>query len=203
MKKSVLLIINAILAVAIIGLYILHFTNRDNDNKETIVVSSTVESKTAKENLPIAYVNVDSFLLKYTFAKEANEKLFSKSQKAQAELSSEMKKWQTDAMEFQKKVQSKAFLSEERAQQESNRLMKKQQELEALDARLSRDLMKEQEKIHKQLHDSLFTFLKGYCEERSIQIVLGNLNDDVLYSQKHQNITNDVITEMNKRIQKK
>ncbi len=200
------IIFNITLAVAVIGLYVLYFINNDKSQKQNTTTSLVVKEEklsTTDNPLPVAYINIDSLLLKYLFAKDANERLFSKSEKAQRELSTEMKKWQADAMEFQKKVQSKAFISEERAQQENNRLMQKRQELENLDTKLSQDLIDEQKKLNAQLRDSLSIFLKDYCKENQYQIVLSNLNDNILYSETHYNITSDVIEKLNTRYRKK
>ncbi len=203
MKKYLSIVLNVVLVVAVIGLYILYFTNNDKNQNTTTSTPIVKQSLSSKDKtLPIAYINIDSLLSKYLFAKEANEKLFSKSKKAQTELSAEMKKWQAEAMEFQKKVQSKAFISEERAQQENNRLMKKRQELETLDAKLSQDLMTEQKKMNDQLRDSLSLFLKDYCKSNQYQIVLSNLNDNILYSEEYYNITTDVINKLNARYKK-
>ncbi|MDR3705912.1 MAG: OmpH family outer membrane protein [Paludibacteraceae bacterium] len=205
MKQYLLYVINGVLVVAVIILYVMHFTG--NSSKEEGEISSA--RKDAKginrdQLIPIAYINVDSLLLKYNFAKEANERLLAKSQHSQAELNKQMNQWQKEAADFQKKVQNNSFLSRERAEQENARLMKRRQELEQLDGKLSQALMQEQKKMNEQLKDTINTFLKQYNKKRKYQVILSNtMNDNVLYAKEGYDITSEVIDLLNARYKKK
>lgn len=205
MKQYLLYILNGILAVAVIVLYILHFTCKPsaNDDDNIPAVSKNAKRINADQYLPIAYINVDSLLLKYSFAKEANERLLSKSERSQAELNRQMNQWQREAADFQHKVQNNSFLSRERAEQENARLMKRRQELEQLDTKLSQELMQEQKKMNEQLKDTINTFLKQYNKKRKYQIILSNtMNDNVLYAKDGYDITSEVIEILNSRYKK-
>ena len=70
--KNLNYIINGVLAVAVIVLYVLNFTSKNN--KETASFESS-GSVVEMATLPIAYVNTDSLLRAYNFAKDMDEAL--------------------------------------------------------------------------------------------------------------------------------
>jgi len=108
--------------------------------------------------------------------------------------------FQQDAMEFQRKVQNNGFLSLERAQSEEQRLAKAERDLQELNNRLSNELMREQERINRELRDTLQLFLKSYSVENNYKLVLSNtMGDNVLYSDPQVDITNAVVELLNKR----
>lgn len=203
MKKYLSLIVSAVLAVAVIVLYILHFRCGSCATPETKTVSKGAKHVAADGETSIAYINVDSLLLNYTFAKESNEKLLAKSERSQGELSKQMNQWQKEAAEFQRKVQTNSFLSRDRAEQENARLMKKRQDLEQLDHKLTKELMEEQKKMNEQLKDTINTFLKEYNKTHKFKVILSNTGyDNVLYADESCNITSEVIDMLNARCKK-
>lgn len=203
MKKYLSLIINAVLVVAVAVLYVLHFCNGSCAVDGKPAASKKLKKVNPEELVAIAYINVDSLLLNYSFAKEANEKLLSRSEKSQAQIAKQMNLWQKEAGEFQRKIQSNSFLSRERAEQENARLMKKRQDLEQLDGKLTQELMKEQKRMNEQLKDTINVFLKEYNKTHKYQVILSNtMNDNVLYAEDGYNITSEVVELLNARNKK-
>jgi outer membrane protein len=201
--KKFSIISNIVLFVAVVVLYVLHFSSVTTccKAKENEPQQKTFSSKGA---LPIAYVNVDSLLSNYTFAKDANQRLLSKGESSRATLNAKAKVLQGEMMEFQRKVQNNAFLSRDRAEQEQARLVNKQRELENLDKTLTQELMKEQQKLNEQMRDTIDIFLKQYNKGKNIQIIFSNtMKDNILYANKTYDITKDVIKELNERYEKK
>jgi len=143
--KNINYILNGILAVAVLILFVLHFSS----NKKQAEVQSFVKvgDSVKYTKLPIAYVNVDSLLTHYDLAKDLNESLLRKQENSRANLTEKGRVLQGEMAEFQRKVENNAFLSRERAESEQQRLVSKQQELQQLDQRLSGALMAEQQKM--------------------------------------------------------
>ncbi|HPC27005.1 MAG TPA: OmpH family outer membrane protein, partial [Paludibacteraceae bacterium] len=107
---------------------------------------------------------------------------------------------QNEMNEFQKKLENNAFLSRERAEQEQSRLIKKQQDLQKLDAQLSQKLLEEQQKMSEQLRDSINAFLKEFNKDKKYHIILSNTsNDNILYAVDGYDITSEVIKQLNQR----
>lgn len=200
--KNINYILNGVLAVAVIVLFVLHFSTNKKSAETQSFVKVGDSGKYTK--LPIAYVNVDSLLINYSFAKDLNEALLRKQENSRASLTEKGRILQSEMAEFQRKVENNAFLSRERAEGEQQRLMKKQQELQQLDQRLSTALMAEQQKMNEQLRDSVNIFLKEYNKEKGYHLILSNTAfDNVLYAQDAYDITKDVIERLNKRYQSK
>ena len=191
-------VVNVILAAAVVALFVLHFTSRP------AAAGSVEENATVQEgNLPLAYLNVDSLLLKYTFAQEAQETLMSKQEDARLKLNTKLRTLQKEMADFQQKYDNHAFLSAERAQSEYQRLQKKQQDLEELEAKLTQDIMLENQKLNLQLADSLTAYLQVFNADGRFHVILSNnAKDNVLMAAEGYDITNQVIDGLNARYKK-
>ena len=198
--KNLSLISNIVLAIAVVVLFVLHFTSTKRPGTQADLAADSLSVST----LPIAYINVDSLLTNYQFAIDANDKLLSRGENMRVSLNQKAKQLQNEMMEFQRKVQNNAFLSNERAQQEHARILNKQQELEELEQKLTQELMLEQQKVNRQLSDTVDVFLKKYVVGKDIQVVFSNaMKDNILFSVEKYDITSDVIAALNARYKKK
>ena len=192
------LIIESILGVAVVALFVLHFTA-----KPAAPATAPAAEGAVVAELPIAYINLDSLLENYTFAIEANDQLMSKQEDARLKLNTRARNLQNKAAEFQRKLDNNAFLSRERAEQEAMKIQKEQQELQELEAKLSQDLALEMQDLNMQLSDSLSNFLKDFNADGRYQMILSNTaKDNVLMSAEALDITNEVIAGMNARYAK-
>ena len=82
--------------------------------------------------------------------------------------------------------------------------MKKEQDLQQLNAKLSQDLMEVQQKVSEQLRDSINTYLKSYNKDKKYEMILSNTSsDNILISNAGYDITKEVTDELNKRYSKK
>lgn len=194
--NKIQIVINVILVAAIAALFALFYGNK-KDVVETVAVS------TCSEVMPVAYLNVDSLLANYTFAQEASERLMSKQEDARVKMNTKLRTFQNEVADFQRKLENNAFLSRERAEQEQQRLAKKEQELQELEAKLTQDIMLENQKLNQQLGDSLNTFLQEFNADGRFHIILSNTaKDNVLMASQQYDITDAVITSMNARYKK-
>lgn len=198
--KNLSLVLNGILLVAVIILFILVLGNKSG--KKVNEVAKKGDSAVVVE-LPIAYVNIDSLLLNYTFAKNANEALISKQENSRATLNQRARVLQTEMDEFNRKLENNAFLSRERAEDAQKSILKKQQDLQQLEGNLTQQLMEQQEKMNRQLRDTINAFFKEYNKNGKYELIISNTaNDNVLFSKKTYDITNDVIVQLNARVKK-
>lgn len=192
------LIIETILGVAVIALFVLHFTSKPTCEHPVVAADGSVAAE-----LPIAYINLDSLLENYQFAIEANDQIMSKQEDARLKLNTRARNLQNKAAEFQRKLDNNAFLSRERAEQEAMKIQKEQQELQELEAKLSQDIAMELQNINLQLADSLTNYLKEYNADGRFQMILSNTGkDNILMAADALDITNDVIEGLNARYSK-
>ena len=102
--------------------------------------------------------------------------------------------------EFQTKYQNNAYLSQERAQQEYNRIAKLEQDLQNLSNKLQSELMSENEKNSLQLRDSINAFLKEYNKTKGYSMIISNTGfDNLLYADSVYNITREILDGLNAR----
>lgn len=195
--KQIHFIIESVLAAAIVVLFVMQFKTVKREVSEQV---SPDLSKSDMSVMPIAYINVDSLLLRYNFSKDMNEKLLKKQENSLATINEKGKALEKEIQEFQRKIQNQAFLTQERAQSEEARLQKQQMELQKLQQQLTDEYTREQTEMSERLKDSIYTFLQIYNKERQYQLILSNTyNDNILYSDKQYDITNEVIDLLNAR----
>ena len=194
--------INACFGVLIIGLFV--WLGIVSSSQKTSSEKVETEQPSLSEQLPVAYINIDSLLTNYTFAQEANEKLMSKQEDARLQLNQKARSLQSDMAEFQRKLDNNAFLSRERAEAEAQKLQKRQQDLQDLEAKLTQDIMLENQNLNLQLRDTLDNFLKEFNAGARYQVILANTQgDNILLAQPGYDITDEVVTALNKRYSKK
>lgn len=198
--SKIQIIVDSILAAAVVALFVLFFTVIPG-KKGAAAEGETVVAQ--QEQMPVAYLNLDSLLANYTFAQEAQDKLMTKQEDARLKLNTKARTLQNEMADFQRKLDNNAFLSRERAESEANRLQKKQQDLQELEAKLTNDILAENQSLNLQLRDTLDNYLKEYNADGKYQIIFANqANDNVLLAQPGYDITNEVVEALNKRYKK-
>lgn len=198
--KNLSLILNFVLLAAVAILFFLVL-----GNKKAVAHSATTLNgdSTVVEKMPIAYINIDSLLINYIFAKNANEELISKQESSTATLNSRARSLQNEMDEFNRKLENQAFLSRERAEQAQMAIMTKQQDLQKLEAQMAQQLMEQQQKMSEQLRDTIDNFLKSFNADGRYQMIISNTaNDNVLFATEGYDITDEVVSELNKRFNK-
>lgn len=195
MKKTSI-IFKGCLALAI-GLIFAQCTQKESNNTKKEVTQEGVKGST---NMKIAYVEIDSLLTKYDFWNDLNELMIQKEENIRTTLNEKAKALDVQAKEFQRKLENNGFVSRERAEQEQMRLYKQQQDLQALQKKLSDELAAENQKNSLQLRDSINSFLKIYNKNKGYDLIISNSGfDNLLYANPAYNITNEIIKGLNKR----
>lgn len=189
-------IFKGILALAVA----LSFSQCANNQNSAAPAPATNSEEVANANLRIAFVEIDSLLTKYNFCKDLNELMLQKEENIRTTLNEKAKKLEADAREWERKVQNNGFASQERAQQEQQRILKQQQDLQTLQQKLSDELAAENQKNNLELRDSISSFLKQYNKEKNFDLILSNSGlDNLLYAKKALNITDEVVNGLNSR----
>jgi outer membrane protein len=199
MKDKLHYIVEAALAVAVLILFILNFSGKAGASKpdENVVVNDNESVK----HLPIAYVDVDSLMSNYNYSIDLNEQIAKKYENSKASLTEKLRKLQADAAEFQRKAETNAFLSRERAEAEQQRILKKQDELQKLEAEYTQDLAMEQNRMNEELRSTIISQMRKFNSDKRYQIIFGKMNDNILFADGAYNITAEVIEFLNKSYQ--
>jgi len=196
---------NRIFTISVLIFTFFAITNCQNSNKNSTKNQNTAtdSAESVVKRLPIAYINVDSLLTHYLFAKDANEELMKEQENSRSTLNSRMRQLQQDAAEFQRKLDNNAFLSRERAEEEGARLQSKDRELQELSSKLQDQFFAKQQKLNEQLRDTINAFLKEFNKNKKYEMIISNTaNDNILWADPTYDITNEVINALNERMKK-
>jgi Outer membrane protein (OmpH-like). len=197
MKEKLHYAIEAVLVIAMIILFVLQFSGNKKSSNANSAVS---EDKAASgEFMPVAYIDIDSLLVNYTYSIDLNEQMVKKMENAKANLVERSHKFEAEAADFQRKYETNAFISPERAKSEYDRIMKKQAELQNLEAQLQQELGLENMRMNEEIRKTIITQLREYNKGKNYQIIYGKMNDNILYSNDAYNITTEVIEFLNKQ----
>ena len=194
--NKIQIVINVILVAAVATLFGIVLAGKKPASAEVVVGNPS-------EVMPVAYLNVDSLLANYTFAQEASEKLMTKQEDARVKMNTKLRTFQNEVADFQRKLENNGFLSRERAEQAQQKLAKKEQELQELEAKLTQDIMIENQKLNVQLADSLTNYLKEFNADGRYHVILSNTaKDNVLMAAEQYDITDEVVAGLNARCKK-
>lgn len=161
-------------------------------------VDSKAESGTAAvTETKIAYVEVDSIMTQYKFCKDYSLILQKKGQNIQNTLTQKQQQLETAAANFQQKLQQNAY-TREQAEAIQVQLQKQDNDIRALNQRLSTEFQTETDKYNTALRDSIRHFLSAYNKDKKYSIILSKAGDNILYADKVHDITNEVVAGLNK-----
>lgn len=191
--KGTSLIVSVVLFVAIAVLYVLHFTGGNVEGNKSEIKSAT----SSADGLKIAYIKADSVILNYTLSQDLHDDFTKKQEAYTTEYTGKRQTFEKEAAAFQEKVQRGGFLTEQRAVQERDRLMGKEQEIMKLDQELSAKLQGIQQENNQKILDNLMEYLKEYNAEAGYDYVLNGSN--ILIGDEANNITAKVLEELNAR----
>jgi len=145
--KNLSLILNIVLLVAVVFLYVLHFSPKKVDS-----ISSSSDTSTL--NLKLAYIQSDSVLKHYEYLKINRDQMEAKTKKMDQDLRNRTAGLQNEITAYQRNVSSMT-LGQARAAEED--LGKKQQNLQMYQQSLQQQLMQEEAKLNKELYDRITT----------------------------------------------
>ena len=186
--KNLSLILNAVLAVAVIVLFYLHFSSAKPSASTSSEPAGLGDSK-------IAYIRSDSVLKNYDYLKAQREALEAKTKKMDQDYRNRVIGLQNEIAAYQRNVSSMT-LGQVKATEED--LGKKQQNLQMYQQSLSQQVMEEESKLNKELYDRITVFLKKYGVEKGLQVVLKlDPTSDVLYAIDAMDISKEVTDRLN------
>ena len=187
---------NKLIVSLLAGVFMLSFSQC----KENVAVSNTEPVQTGViSGMKIAYVEIDTLLSKYQFYLDVTEEMLRKEENSRLVLTEKAKEYQSDVENFQNKLRNNVFSSQERAQQEENRLLKKQQDLQELNDRLSNELSLENQNNSLKISEAIQSFLKEYNVDKGYSIILSKVGDNILLIDQAMDITNEVVVGLNDR----
>lgn len=180
-------------SLAIVAMMSLAMTSCNKSNQQ----EEAQARPAASGDMKIAYVEVDSIMSQYKFCKDYSLILQKKGQNIQNTLAAKQQQLQVAVANFQQKVQQNAY-TREQAEGIQAGLQKQNNDLEALNRRLSNEFQAETDKYNAALRDSIQHFLAAYNKDKKYGLILSKAGDNLLYADKAYDITADVVAGLNK-----
>lgn len=166
----------------------------DKESKTDAAATKTETAVTAEEK--IVYVNSDTLLSKYQYAKDITAKMESKGKAAESDLVAKGQAFQREVQQYQ--AQANSLAADQRAATEQ-RLQRKDQELKAYQQNAGAALQNENAKEQEALYNKIADYLKTYSKSKGYKMVLtyskGNAN--VLFADESLDVTNAVVKGLN------
>jgi len=194
MKKTNL-IINILFGVAIVVLFVLHFTTGNKRGE----VKGTEGNAALTEQFTAAWVNMDTLMNSYDMYFDMKKELEESGRKKEADLNAKSRSFEKEAYDFQDKVQ-KGLLTRSEAQQLQTNLAAKEQQLYQLRDEMRMQLAEEEQVKLRLIHNSITEYLKEYNADKGYHLILSNtFGGPLLYGNPASDITKEVIEGLNKK----
>jgi len=197
MKKG-LLIVNAVLVLAVIGLYILHFCCCGSKSCSTGNASFIVERGEAAPEGSIVYIHLDSLVNGYDMFHDLRADMEKKAKGAEEDLTKRGKSFEREYMDFQEKVQ-KGLVTRSQAEQLQNQLQQKQANLQQYIESKRAELAEEEGVMLRRIYNAVTSYLKEYNKERNYSLIVSTngTTNVVLEGNPSLDITKEVLDGLN------
>ncbi len=196
--KKLPLILNIVLAIAVIVLYVLYFTSPNKEFKH----SSAIDTTKTDVSKGIVYINIDSVYSNYQMYKDVVGDLENKYNVSDAQLKAKQTAFEKNVNDYKYKLERGLITRTEAAQIEQG-LAQQQQQLMGLQQQLEGQLAEEQQVAQRKVLNSIMEYLAGLEGEKSYQFVLGtSFGGNVLYANDNFDITKSVTEGLNESYKK-
>ncbi|WP_373511628.1 OmpH family outer membrane protein [Persicitalea sp.] len=193
MNNNTSLIWNAVLTVAVIVLFFLHFSG----NKSS---SFSGSDSTGIGGRRIVYVQVDSLLTNYTFFDDTRKELENKRFQLENDLANRGRSLENEIKFFQQKAQTMTL---DQARSTEAQLGKKQQDLIAYRDRSAQTLAQEEADKNGELYDKIYEYIEKYNRDNDYEFVLGySKGGGILFADSTLNVTQKMIDGLNEEYKK-
>lgn len=162
-------------------------------------IDTKASTPAATTELKIAYVLIDSLTSQYQRCKDLEEEFAKKRANAEKTVNEKGKAFANQVQDFQRKVQQNQY-TQDQYNAEQARLGKLQQDIEALNARLSNSLQEDYQKEFQALTDTIQNFTKTFAKKKGYDFILCKSSgiDNVLYADEKYDVTEEVVAALNK-----
>jgi len=191
--KNASLITNVVLAVAVVVLFILHFTSESNSSKSNSEIAGAPASPGS-----VVYIQMDSLVNQYDMFNYLKSELESKAQVIQDDLSKKGRAFDRDVKDFQEKVQ-KGLITRSQAEAQQQQLAARNQELQNLSQQKQMEMSEEQQVLFRKVMDALSKYLVTYNKDKKYALIVNTsgATNAILQGDSTLNITNDVVSGLN------
>jgi outer membrane protein len=167
-----------------------------NNNTPAATAPAATTIATTPDKGTTVYINSDSLIAKYEYAKDMQDRLNAKSKSAQGSVQSKENALRREIADYQKVA---ATLPADKRQETEQRLAREQQEFGQYQQSEGAELQKVQAEETEKLFNKLSDFSKTYAKEKGYKLVLtySKTAPGVLFVDPSIDITNEAIKVLN------
>lgn len=191
--NKILIACNAVLFLGLIGIYILHFTSAPQSR-----VNADASAPLQKEGgLTIAYVDTDSLLANYQYAKDLEAELLAYKSQQEAYGKQEMEKFQKDYQDYLKNGANMTLTQQQAKEAE---LKQRAEKMATLEQELTGKIMERQMNENTKLLKAIFAFVREYnAANQQFDIIMRKTfeNSPNLYLNPGMDITQEILEGLN------
>jgi outer membrane protein len=193
--NKILLICNAVLFLGLVGIYILHFTGNNGGNSK---VNVNAKAPVVKEGgLKVAYVNTDTLIAKYEYAKDMEKELMAFKNQQEAYGKQQVAKFQKDYDDYLKNGANMTLTQQQSTEAE---LKKRAEKMATLEQELTAKIMERQMTENTKLLNAIFAFVREYnAANQQFDIIMRKTfeNSPNLYLNPGMDITQEILDGLN------
>jgi len=191
--KNASIITNVILSVAVIVLFILHFTSKPSVSDSDSVMQG--EMAAAGD---IVYVQIDSLVNQYDMFNDLKSELESKAQTIQSDLTKRSRAFENDVKDFQQKVQ-KGLITRSQAETQQQQLAMREQELQNYANQKQVEMQEEEQVLYRRVFDALNSYLIKMNQEKGFAMIIStsSATNTILLGDSGLDITMMVVAGLN------
>lgn len=204
MNKSFSTVLNAVLLVAVAVLYYLHFSSQPsaataNNSNDSLAATKpiVIPPKDIKAS-KVVYINSDILNEKYDFVKDLTASAQARQQKLESTYQAKAQKLQQDYADLQQKA-SQGLLSENQSAAAQEDLMKRKEELDAMETQLQ-SLVDEIQKSNEEVRKTVVDYVKEYNKNGQYNYVLTYSDSPggiIIMANDSLDITNEIVEGLN------
>ena len=190
---KILVACNAVLLLGLIGIYILHFTSAPKSK-----VNTEATAPLQKEGgLTVAYVDTDTLLAKYDYAKDLEAELLAYKSQQEQYGRQQMEKFQKDYQDY---LKNGANLTLTQQQAKEAELKERMEKMQTLEQELTAKIMERQMQENTKLLNAIFAFVREYnMANQQFDIIMRKTfeNSPNLYLNPGMDITQEILDGLN------
>ena len=199
MKKGSL-IFNIVLAIAVIALFILHFTDR-NDACSNTPADDAAANSTEKVSIPegsIVYIQLDSLVSQYDMFNDLRTELEAKAEIIRTDLEKKGISFQRDTKDFENKVK-KGLVTSSQAEKMQQDLLNRQAELQNYSMQKQQEIAEEETVMYNRVMDAITTYIEEYNKKKNYSLILTTspTTNVVLNGNPELDITQEIVGGLN------
>lgn len=194
MNNNTSLIWNAILTVAVLVLFFLHFSGSKTS-------SFSGADSTSVNGRRIVYVQIDTLVKNYAFFDDTRKDLESQRYQLENDLANKGRSLENEIKFFQQKAQTMTL---DQARATEAQLGKKQQDLIAYRDRSAQTLAQKEADKNEELYEMIYQYIEKYNKENEYEFVLGySKGGGILFANSALNVTQKLLDGLNKEYKEK